>query len=66
MGIRCWHGIHFRSRGHQRRKWRETNRVGDRRVVPRLRRLRFKRLPFRSDGFGSQGLRRKMRMRFPL
>ena len=39
--VRCWHGIHFWPCRHQRRKWRETNRVRNRRVVLRLRRLRF-------------------------
>ena len=59
--VRCWQGIHFRPRRHQRGKWRETNCVGNRRIVLLLRCLRFGRLRF-----GRLGLRRKMRMRFPL
>jgi len=64
--VRCWHGIHSRPRRHKRRKWRETNRVRNRRVVLRLRRMRFGRLRLRSHSFGSQRFRRKMRMRLPL
>jgi len=61
MRVRCWHGIHFRSRRHQRRKWRETNRVRNRRVILLLRPVLVVRLRLRSHGLG-----RKMRMRFPL
>jgi len=54
-------GIHFRSRRHQRRKWREANRVRNGCVVLRLVCLRFGSLWFRCQWFG-----RKMRMRLPL
>ena len=54
-------GIHFRSRRHQRRKWREANRVRHGRVV-----LRLACLGFGSLWLSSQRFRREMRMRLPL
>lgn len=52
MRVRRRHGVHFRSGGHQRRERRETDRVGNRRVVERL-------------SLGFHRFRRKMLMRFP-
>src|SRR5580658_3193121 len=61
LRVWCWQGIHFRPRRHQRGKWRETNCVGDRRIVLWLGCVRFGRLRR-----GRLWLRRKMGMRFPL